>query len=68
MYRTDEVIFFLFLIDSPDNTKLVSISKDRRAIVWDVKKGKKHAEMGWDAPNGIIYAYKRIRFGPNCAT
>jgi hypothetical protein len=46
---------------------LVSISKDRRAIVWDVKKGKKHAEMGWDAPNGIVYAYKRIRFGPNGA-
>ena len=46
---------------SPDNTKLVTISKDRRAIVWDVKKGKKHAEMGWDAPEGVVYAYKRIR-------
>ena len=38
---------------SPDNTKLVTISKDRRAVVWDVKKGKKHAEMGWDAPTEL---------------
>ena len=48
---------------SPDNTKVVSISKDGRALVWDVKKGKKHAEMGWDPPNKIKYLYKRIRFG-----
>lgn len=46
---------------SPDNTKVVTISKDRRAIVWDVKKGKKHAEMGWDPPSGVKYMYKRIR-------
>jgi len=48
---------------SPDNTKVVTISKDGRALVWDVKKGKKHAEMGWDPPNKIKYLYKRIRFG-----
>merc|ERR1719219_3142209 len=48
---------------SPDNTKVVSISKDGRALVWDVKKGRKHAEMGWDPPNKIKYLYKRIRFG-----
>jgi len=52
---------------SPDNTRIASISKDRRALVWDVKKGKKHAEMGWD-PSGssgktsLKYAFKRIRF------
>lgn len=48
---------------SPDNTKVVTISKDGRALVWDVKKGKKHAEMGWDPPKKIKYLYKRIRFG-----
>jgi len=47
---------------SPDNAKLASISKDRRALIWDVKKGKKHAEMGWDPPNKIKYAFKRLRF------
>jgi len=47
---------------SPDNTKIASISKDRRALVWDVKKGKKHAEMGWDPPNKVKYAFKRLRF------
>jgi len=51
---------------SPDNTKIASISKDRRALVWDVKKGKKHAEMGWDPSGGkkggLKYAFKRIRF------
>ena len=39
----------------------------RRALVWDVKKGKKHAEMGWDPSGGgkkggLKYAFKRIRF------
>ncbi len=48
---------------SPDSSKAVSISKDARALVWDVKKGKKHAEMGWDPPNKVKYLYKRIRFG-----
>ena len=47
---------------SPDNTKVVTISKDSRALVWDVKKGKKHAEMGWDKGK-VKYLYKRIRFG-----
>jgi len=48
---------------SPDSSKICSISKDKRAIVWDVKKGKKHAELGWDAPNNIKYLYKRVKFG-----
>jgi len=53
---------------SPDNTRIASISKDRRALVWDVKKGKKHAEMGWDPSSSasggktLKYAFKRIRF------
>ena len=48
---------------SPDSSKICSISKDKRAIVWDVKKGKKHAELGWDTPSGLKYLYKRIKFG-----
>ena len=51
----------IVLLFSPDNTKVVTISKDRRAMVWDVKKGKKHAEMGWETPKGVVYAFKRIR-------
>jgi len=53
---------------SPDNTKIATISKDRRALVWDVKKGKKHAEMGWEPsgpyPKGqrVKYCFKRVRF------
>ena len=30
----------------------------QRAIVWDVKKGKKHAELGWESPAGVKYAFK----------
>jgi len=48
---------------SPDSAKICSISKDKRAIVWDVKKGKKHAELGWDCPGGVKYLYKRVKFG-----
>jgi len=48
---------------NPDSSKICSISKDKRAIVWDVKKGKKHAELGWDSPNNIKYLYKRVKFG-----
>ena len=48
---------------SPDSSKICSISKDKRAIVWDVKKGKKHAELGWECPNNLKYLYKRVKFG-----
>ena len=48
---------------SPDQSKIISISKDRRALVWDVKRLKKHAEMGWDPPSNRKYAYKRVRCG-----
>ena len=49
---------------SPDNSKAVSLSKDGRALVWDIKKGKKHAVMGWDPPGSKTkYLYKRVRFG-----
>jgi len=47
---------------SPDGARIVTISKDRRAFVWDVAKGRKHAEMGWNAPKGVKYLFKRIRF------
>jgi len=48
---------------SPDNTKAASISKDRRGLVWDLKKGKKHAELGWEPPNNLKYLFKRVKFG-----
>ncbi len=67
LYRTQEIEAHEKEIDdmdfSPDSTKLVTISKDRRCCVWDVKKGRKHAEMGWDTPRGIRYLFKRVRFG-----
>ena len=28
-----------------------------------MKKGKKHAELGWDGPNNVKYLYKRLKFG-----
>jgi len=48
---------------SPDNLKVASISKDRRGIVWDIKKGKKHAELGWESNTNVKYMFKRIKFG-----
>ena len=26
--------------------------------MWDVKKGKKHAELGWESPAGVKYCFK----------
>ena len=59
---------------SPDSARLLTVSKDKvrvttygsrfqvllsqRAIVWDVKKGKKHAELGWESPAGVKYVFK----------
>ena len=66
LYRTHEIEAHEKEIDdldfSPDNAKIVTISKDRHAYIWDVKKGKKHAEMGWDPPKGIKYLFKRVRY------
>ncbi len=30
--------------------------------MWNVKKGKKHAELGWETPNNIKYLFKRVKF------
>ncbi len=66
LYRTHEIEAHEKEIDdldfSPDGARLATISKDRRCLVWDVKKGKKHAEMGWDPPKGVKYLFKRVRF------
>ena len=66
MSRTHEIEAHEKEIDdldfSPDGARIVTISKDRRAFVWDVAKGRKHAEMGWDTPKGGKYLFKRIRW------
>ena len=31
--------------------------------MWDLKKGKKHAELGWEPPNNLKYLFKRVKFG-----
>ena len=66
MSRTHEIEAHEKEIDdldfSPDGARIVTISKDRRAFVWDVAKGRKHTEMGWDTPKGVKYLFKRIRF------
>jgi len=48
---------------SPDQSKIISISKDRRALVWDAKRLKKYAEMTWTPPLNQKYAYKRVKCG-----
>eukprot|EP00094_Tigriopus_californicus_P005968 TCALIF_05750-PA protein Name:"Similar to Preb Prolactin regulatory element-binding protein (Mus musculus)" AED:0.03 eAED:0.03 QI:109/1/1/1/0.6/0.66/6/232/402 len=47
---------------SPDNAKILTVSKDRSATVWDARKGKKHAVLGWDPPGSAKYMFKRARF------
>lgn len=47
---------------SPDGNVVATISKDNRALVWDVVKGVKDKELAWTPPNGAKYMYKRLRF------
>lgn len=47
---------------SPDSSLLVSIAKDGKAFLWDVKDGTKNKELTWTPPNGAKYMYKRCRF------
>lgn len=43
------------------NSRLVSIAKDGKGVIWDCKSGKKVKELAWGQPNGCKYMYKRCR-------
>ncbi|XP_032668605.1 prolactin regulatory element-binding protein [Odontomachus brunneus] len=47
---------------SPDSSLLVSIAKDGKAFLWNVKDGTRDKELTWTPPNGAKYMYKRCRF------
>lgn len=47
---------------SPDSGLLVSIAKDGKAFLWNVKDGTRDKELTWTLPNGGKYMYKRCRF------
>lgn len=44
-------------------SQLISLSKDGKAIMWDISSGKKIHELTWEPPQGCKYMYKRCRFG-----
>lgn len=48
---------------SPDNGRVVSIAKDGKGCVWDVKSGKAVVELKWATPDNVRYLFKRCRFG-----
>lgn len=48
---------------SPDNTRVVSIAKDGKGCVWDVKSGKEVVQLKWQTPDNVKYLFKRCRFG-----
>ncbi|XP_043466215.1 prolactin regulatory element-binding protein-like [Leptopilina heterotoma] len=41
---------------------LVSIAKDGKAFVWDIKSEMKKRELTWNVPGNMKYLYKRCRF------
>ncbi|XP_049830230.1 prolactin regulatory element-binding protein [Schistocerca gregaria] len=48
---------------SPDETMVLSVSKDGLAVIWSTQTGKKLSELKWNAPENVKYLYKRCRFG-----
>ncbi|XP_037085914.1 prolactin regulatory element-binding protein-like [Pollicipes pollicipes] len=49
---------------SPSGSKIVSIGKDNKCNVWNVKDGKKVAQLDFDPPQkGCKYIFKKCRFG-----
>lgn len=48
---------------SPDSKRLVSISKDGLAIIWNTETGKEALKLNWEPPEGTKYLFKRCRFG-----
>uniref|UniRef100_A0A069DYZ2 Putative prolactin regulatory element-binding protein n=1 Tax=Panstrongylus megistus TaxID=65343 RepID=A0A069DYZ2_9HEMI len=49
---------------NPNSKTLVSISKDGKALIWNVSNGKKIFDLTWNVPNGVKYLFKRCRYGP----
>nr|SVE72997.1 EOG090X07XQ [Ceriodaphnia reticulata] len=47
---------------SPDCQKVVSVSKDGCAFVWNTKDGNKLCQLEWTPPEKAKYAFKRCRF------
>lgn len=45
-----------------DGNLLVSIAKDGKAFVWDIKNEMKKSELTWNVPGNMKYLYKRCRF------
>lgn len=48
---------------SPDESTVVSISKDGSAVIWNTETGAKEKELKWAIPENSKYLYKRCRFG-----
>lgn len=46
---------------SPDEKKVLSVSKDGMAIIWSVE-GKKLVNLQWTPPAGVKYLFKRCRY------
>lgn len=50
---------------SPDSRQLVSIGKDRNAVLWSAETGAETGRLQWRPPAGMAYAFKRCRFAVN---
>ncbi|KAK9509862.1 hypothetical protein O3M35_004763 [Rhynocoris fuscipes] len=46
---------------SPNSKELVSVSKDGKALVWNVHNGKQIFNLTWNVPEGVKYLFKRCR-------
>ncbi|KAK7604151.1 hypothetical protein V9T40_004424 [Parthenolecanium corni] len=47
---------------SPNDSQLVSVSKDGTAVIWDTSSGNKLKELKCDPENKTKFVYKRCRF------
>ncbi|KAK7603475.1 hypothetical protein V9T40_003474 [Parthenolecanium corni] len=47
---------------SPNDSQLVSVSKDGTAVIWDITNGNKLLELKWNSRSKTKYIFKRCRF------
>lgn len=47
---------------SPDNQKIVSVSRDGAALIWSIKDGNKLCQLEWSPPKDAKFIFKRCRF------